>query len=254
MKYARREKKRDDRDFDQTSLRERGIQASNLSRDYTAHFFRWNFAKRFIKSTDRVLEVGCGPDLPLMKLLFRDMMQHAEAYVGVDLNKLPPSNNSRSTILGEFNFCRDWRRLEQAPFDVAINMEVIEHMKVEHGRQMLKGLFYHLRPGGTLLLSTPVYDGKRHAANHIHEYTVPELQKEIERVGFVVEKRYGTFMDVRQIKLGRQAMRDGTGLREAIAAVHERLSEYYDNAALACFFAPLFPDFARNNLWVLRKP
>ena len=41
--------------------------------------------------------------------------------------------------------------------------------------------------------------------------------------------------------------------RDAVRILLSRLSAYYDNDALSCFFAPLLPDAARNNLWVLRK-
>jgi hypothetical protein len=38
-----------------------------------------------------------------------------------------------------------------------------------------------------------------------------------------------------------------------ISAIYGELKDYYDNDALACFIAPLYPDMARNNLWVCRK-
>lgn len=127
-------------------------------------------------------------------------------------------------------------------FDIIVHYEVIEHMKVEHGLNMLKGCFALLKPGGAMLMSTPCYDGVRHAANHIHEYTVPELQKMTEKVGFKIEARYGTFMDIKHIK------------KSPYQDVAKELSNYYDNDAISCIFAPLFPDAARNNLWVCRKP
>lgn len=258
-----KERLRDDREFDQTSLSEKA-HGKNLHRDYSAHYFRWSFARRFIKSTDSILEVGCGPERPLYRILATNRLQLMKYYCGVDLNPLPSWNVRNADFYGGFDFTKDYKALpesEKMPsdgFDVAVNMEVIEHMKVEHGRKLLKGLFYHLRPGGVLLLSTPVYDGKRHAANHIHEYLVPELQKEIERAGFKVEHRFGTFMDNRLIPKfnGQPSSEDWSthDLRNCIAVVYEELSRYFDRDAMSNFFAPLFPDQARNNLWVCRKP
>lgn len=262
-----RKVERDARDFDTTSL-SASMEGAKLHRDYTAHWHRWSFARRFIKKTDHVLEVGCGTERPLWRMLFHGMMPLAASYVGVDYNPLEGGvgmKHSRSTIIGDFDFTKHWRQLHQhkpegaVGFDVIVNMEVIEHMKVEHGRKLLNGMFQLLRPGGTLLLSTPVYDGKRHAANHIHEYGIDELRKEIERAGFQVDKRFGTFMDVRQLSRNGAAMKTlyDSGAqpdRDQVASTMEALAQYYDNDALSCIFAPLFPDHARNNLWVCRKP
>ena len=253
----RKEKHRDDRDYDTTQLREAG-HGRTLHRDYSAHFWRWSFARRFIGLKDNVLEVGCGEDKPLSKILTGAAAAHVNHYTGVDLNKLKPSNNQRLQFIGEFNFVERYKELlKQRPegFDVAVNYEVIEHMKVEHGAKLLKAMFECLKPGGVLLLSTPVYDGRRHAANHIHEYTVPELQKAIEKAGYVVERRFGTFMDIKHIGKAPSSIHpQGPEERDAIKRVASALSQYFDNDAISNIFGPLYPDSARNNLWVCRKP
>jgi len=259
-----KEVSRDTRDYDTTQLREAG-HGRTLHRDYSAHFFRWSFARRFISAKDNVLEVGCGEDKPLSKILTGGAAAHVGHYTGVDLNKLKPSNSQRLTFIGEFNFVERWKELLKGDngkgFDVVVNYEVIEHMKVEHGVKLLKAMHAALKPGGVLLLSTPVYDGKRHAANHIHEYTVSELQKYIEKAGFKVEDRFGTFMDIKHIGKGKN-IRNGTGgefvvnneFNKYIMAVKNALSRYFDNDAISNIFGPLYPDDARNNLWVCRKP
>lgn len=246
-----KEVKRDARDYDTTQLHEAG-HGRTLHRDYSAHFFRWSFARRFISIKDNVLEVGCGEDKPLSKILTGGQRAHVGHYTGVDLNKLKPSNNQRLQFLGEFNFVeRHKELLKTRPegWDVVVNYEVIEHMKVEHGANLLKAMFACTKPGGVLLLSTPVYDGKRHAANHIHEYTVPELQAAIEKAGYVVERRFGTFMDIKHI--GKV---DPTGAsKAAVLEVRKALEQYFDNDAISNIFGPLHEDHARNNLWVCRK-
>lgn len=252
----KREKHRDDREYDTTQLREAG-HGKTLGRDYSGHFFRWSFARRFITVKDNVLEIGCGEDRPLSKILTGGAAPHVNHYTGVDLNKLKPSNAQRLTFLGEFNFVERYKELlkgdKAGGFDIVVHYEVIEHMKAEHGAKMLKACFAALKPGGVMLMSTPCYDGVRHAANHIHEYTVPELQKAVEKAGFQVRKRFGVFMDIKHV--GRPGVAiQGDVKSSEVSAVKLELAKYYDNDAISCIFAPLYPDNARNNLWICDKP
>lgn len=257
MVKSTKEITRDDREYDTTQLHEAG-HGRTLHRDYSAHFWRWSFARRFINAKHNVLEVGCGEDKPLCKILTGGAAAHVNHYTGVDLNKLKPSASQRLTFHGEFNFVERYKELLTARpegFDVVVNYEVIEHMKVEHGTSLLKAMFAATKPGGVLLLSTPVYDGKRHAKNHIHEYTVPELQAAIEKAGYVIERRFGTFMDIKHIgKVEPQIPgMDGKKMLDAIKLVRQGLEQYFDSDAISNIFGSLYPDHARNNLWVCRK-
>lgn len=81
---------RDTRDYDTTQLHANG-HGKTLHRDYSAHFWRWSFARSFIGVKDNVLEVGCGEDKPLSKILTGGAAAHVNQYVGVDLNKLKPT-------------------------------------------------------------------------------------------------------------------------------------------------------------------
>lgn len=258
----RREKNRDDRDYDTTQLHESG-HGKSLGRDYSAHFFRWSFARRFITTKDNVLEIGCGQDKPLSKVLTGGACARVNKYVGVDLNKIKPSESQRLTFIGEFNFVDRYKELlkgeHKEGFDVVVHLEVIEHMKVDHGTKLLKACYEALKPGGVMLMSTPCYDGVRHAANHIHEYTVPELGKATVKAGFEIERRYGTFMDIKHIgkkipKVDEDSGHDDNEINKAASIMREYLSKYYDNDAISCIFAPLYADDARNNLWICRKP
>lgn len=246
---------RDTRDYDTTQLHMAG-HGRSLHRDYSAHFFRWSFARKFININHDVLEVGCGEEKPLSKILTGGAAAKVKSYVGVDLNKLKPSNSQRLTFHGEFNFVERYKELlkerKGEGFDVLVHFEVIEHINVELGKKFLKACYESLKPGGIMLMSTPCYDGKRHAANHIHEYTVPELQAAAEKAGFVVEQRFGTFMDIKHI--GKVAPDFDPELQDSVKKLRAALSEYYDSDAISCFFAPLYCDHARNNLWICRKP
>jgi SAM-dependent methyltransferase len=235
------------RDYDTTQLHENG-HGKTLHRDYTAHFFRWSFARRFITSKDRVLEVGCGQDKPLSKILTGGAAAHVNHYTGVDLNKLKPSNSQRLKFIGEFNFVERWQELER-DYDVVVSFEVIEHMAKPFGLQYLAGIFELLRRGGTFLISTPAYDGVRMAKNHIHEWTIGELQEAIEDAGFTIEKRFGTFMDIRHIGKANSELCS----KESILEVRKALEQYFDNDAISNFFGPLYKDHSRNNIWVCKK-
>lgn len=246
-----KELKRGANEFDTTQLKISG-HGRTLHRDYSAHFFRWSFARRFINAKQSVLEVGCGEEKPLSKILTGGAAAGVDRYVGVDLNKLKESKSQRLDFYGEFDFTSRYKELLEAhgQFDVVVHFEVIEHMPVRAGRKLLKAALECLKPGGVMLMSTPVYDGKRHAANHIHEYYADELQEETEKAGFIVERRFGTFMDIKHIG---KAETDRCSV-EAIKEVSDALREYFDNDAISNIFGPLYQDHSRNNLWVCRKP
>lgn len=236
---------REEREFDTTSLRESG-HGQIVHRDYAAHFFRWGFAKKryIVHDVTEVLDVGCGPDVPLMKVLLGGgphlLPKH---YTGVDLNNIRYKGSpSRATLIGNFNFLDEYPKLKPE-YDLITNFEVIEHMPVEKGAELLRTFAHLVSPTGHVLLSTPVYNGMA-ARNHIHEYTIPELRAAIEKAGMKVVQRYGTFASFHEIKKAAKP--------EHLATLMD-LKTYYDGEVLATFLAPLYPDASRNNLWVLQK-
>lgn len=253
----KREKKRDDRDFDTTQLREAG-HGKTLARDYSAHFWRWSFARRFITAKHHVLEIGCGQDRPLSKILTGGAAAHVNTYTGVDLNPLKSSGSQRLAFHGEFNFVDRYKELLKARpegYDVLVSYEVVEHMHSKFMPTFMKAAFQCTKKGGTFLLSTPCYDGVRQAANHINEMTIDILRKHVEKAGFEIMKRYGTFIDIKHIgKVDTSVSRNNIISSQSVNDVKVALAQYYDNDAISCIFAPLYPDHARNNLWVLRKP
>jgi len=244
---TRRAVKEGTRKFDQTFL---DPESDIIHRDYIAHAFRWGFAKgHFIEhDKSKVLDVGCGPDKPLFSILFGGIGGGSggfpASYVGVDMNKIKATKHKRTTLYPNTNFFEQWEAILKAhgPFDLITNFEVIEHMPVAEGRQLLEIFRACLAPGGKVLLSTPVYDGKARARNHIHEYTIPELQGVIEMAQLRVVKRFGTFMNLNEVK---------KCATPAQKEVFEQLKAYFSADVLSNFLAPLHPDHARNNIWVL---
>jgi predicted SAM-dependent methyltransferase len=178
-------------------------------------------------------------------------------YVGVDYNEFEPkiSVPGWATIISGADFVTLDSALKAqieeglgmdlgGKASVATCFEVIEHVLPEDGLKLLANIYDFLLPGGKLLLSTPVFDGAA-AVNHIHEYTVPELQGAIESVGFQVHARYGTFANIPALK---------KVMNEAELQVMESLSDYYSNDVFSCVFAPNYPDSSRNNVWECIKP
>jgi len=161
-------------------------------------------------------------------------------YNGIDLNKQPEGSicPSWASIWWEFDFIADFIELK-GPYDTITCFEVIEHMEVEDGHTLLTNIRALMDQRSTLYLSTPVFNGAA-AVNHIHEYEIEELQNLIEEAGLKVKKRWGTFASKPEIV---KAMSDEE------VSIFERLGQYYSGEVMSIMFAPLYPDFSRNNLW-----
>ena len=234
---------RPDRKFDQTALTE-ASHGYRVHRDYAAHFFRWGWVTDEWAGPDRdVLDVGCGRDYPLVKVMSGRYPGHQpRRYVGVDYNPLKdPPVRSWAEFHERFDFTTRYSELGQ--FDTVVNFEVIEHMQVDDGKRLLLGMRECLRPDGRLILSTPVFDG-RAARNHIHEFQIPELQAAIEEAGMIVERRWGTFANYNAIKK--------VCTSEQLATL-DALNEFYSTDVTACFLSPLYPDESRNNVWLCKR-
>jgi 2-polyprenyl-3-methyl-5-hydroxy-6-metoxy-1,4-benzoquinol methylase len=237
-----------ERRFDKTQLRE-SDKGPSVHRDYAAHWFRWGYAHRFHKNDLRSLEVGCGQDQPLIKVLSKHTASVPAIHVAVDLNKIQKkSNMGWVRTHDEFNFVDDWELLAEeygaATFDIVTCFEVIEHMETTDGRKLLAGIHGLLKKGGTVLLSTPVYNEKHMAANHLHEYRYNELEGFFKAADFKVVKVHGTFMTSQAMK---RVMTDEE------RALVDRLNEFYSWDVLANFLAPKYPQAASNCCWVLTK-
>lgn len=238
------------RRFDQTQLKST-THGFTVHRDYAAHFFRWGFAfKRIEYQKTKILDLGCGQECPLARVLSFRLAAVPALWVGVDLNKIPkPFNSSWAAVKDEFSFIDRHAELieEYGPrsFDMVTCFEMIEHMHPEDGLKLLKNAADLTRPGGEMLLSTPVYNGRKMAANHLHEYGIDELKDLIlSSSDWKIKKRFGTFASWNDIKKVMNAEE-----RE----LYDTLHEFYDHEVLACFLAPKYPDASRNNVWVLKR-
>lgn len=230
------------RRFDMTQLKSTG-HGRLVHRDYAAHFFRWVTAVNRCHPAAWVLDVGCGQEMPLARALGGSPGTAPKVYVGVDLNKIKkPDGHQWVTLLDEFDFVSRWRELPTG-FSLATCFEVVEHMRPEDALELLKGVRALLDPDGLFLLSTPVFNG-RAAKNHIHEYTIDELFQLVNQAGLTVERREGTFGNVKEL----EKVLDST---EQI--LWDRWKHRLGNEGLSVIFATDHPDHSRNNLWYLRK-
>jgi len=229
-----------------------------IHRDYLAHLFRFYFVGRLIKRGMKILDVGAGVGA-LAETLYRNMLK-PEHYVAVEikdsfvqkLQDLAAKVNFRFDIIQA-----DVRKSLFATgfheyFDVVCCFEVIEHFesywdKPEYLTNVLEQMKYAVKPEGVILLSTPNYNGKSKAKNHIYEYTEKELDTIFWEHALQVEKKFGTFMSLGRPKQAKQI------LSKCEYEVYSKLYEYYNSSILSVMFAPLHPSESRNILWVLRK-
>lgn len=251
---------------------ERGI----LHRDYLAHCHRWSHVVKYLNQKHRykdavVLDVGCGKEMPLAKLMYVNKMTPVY-YVGVDANKfeIPEmlrDKKIRIVAWSETDFCalkyedlalsgqKDGAAILYAP-NIVTSFEVLEHVRPEQCRRMLQ----HMQKVSALecnyFISTPCWNGSA-AENHINEMTFSALGALLEDLGFGIVGVWGTFASISDYKSALPNWTyhypGGEPKTMDLMPLFEVLSEYYDTNVLATIFAPLFPSMSRNCLWQLER-
>lgn len=278
-----------DRAIDNTHLSiDQATRRGFVHRDYIAHCLRWScvvneLSKRQRYKSAHVLDVGCGVDLPLAKLMYSSRFI-PQNYIGVDWNYADrfdmgafkqggafPMNAygrvdfaSNQVLIGE-----EWvgdeppaDRPDHAFIEIGGDQfaipnlitcfEVLEHVTPSHARAMLKKMHAILslaensphRP--LAFISTPNWDPNVGAAqNHINEMKHDALNSMIEDLGFEIMKQVGTFASMRDYLPKFYA--EFEGARD----IFEALQGCYDVNYLATIFAPLYPAEARNCMRVI---
>lgn len=237
-----------------------------LHRDYIAHCLRWSYVAKLMHAksrykTARILDVGCGSDLPLPRLLHSNRLLCE--YVGIDYNgasKFHERNWGSMPVktYGKAIFPRDIKvsgdkysvkgRDEQHDLPNLITcFEVLEHVEAKHAVNMIKG-FHRLavKGGAEVIASTPCWNVKNTADNHVNEMRHAALGAVFEDVGFEVMHNYGTFGSISEYK---------DALFKAYPGVEpffNKAREYHDTNVLANMFCTAFPHLSRNSIWHLR--
>tara|TARA_R100000951_G_scaffold106031_1_gene100224 strand:+ start:4673 stop:5518 length:846 start_codon:yes stop_codon:yes gene_type:complete len=227
-----------------------------LHRDYIAHCLRWTHVVKHLAQqqrykTARILDIGCGKEIPMAKLMHSSRMEPT-AYYAVDVNNLVLPEQFKNAkwkprLAGKTDVC-DLRPtdFESGVPNIISCFEVLEHVAPEHSRRMLAKIYELLEPEGIAFISTPCWDPQVGAANnHINEMTYEALGAMIEDVGFGIQGHWGTFASIKDYK---------DELTQAQKEVFNDLRTYYDTNYLATIMAPLVPHKSRNVIWQLEKP
>lgn len=220
---------------------ERGI----VHRDYIAHCLCWSHVLKYMKINSIVVDVGCA-DAPLAQVLYTN--RYRPEYYGIDIrtNMLEKANSRKyHKELDFFNMdiTRSKIPLNDNFADIVVCFEVIEHIQTKNLDFVLQEIQRIIKNDGTILLSTPNYDFKHQAKNHIHEYTEQELAGFLCKY-FTIIKKYGTFASQSDLL---------PGLSQNDRSLFDQLSKYYDSNFLSIILAPSYPSLSRNILWVLKK-
>lgn len=248
-----------------------------IHRDYIAHCLRWShfikcIAKGSAYKAARVLDIGCGKETPLAKLLYSSKM-FPEFYRGVDIGKIDLPKLGKYQRQAEFHRYTDIAEVDISvdywsfKYDFIVCFEVLEHVEPAHCIKILKKIHDLLTPDGTAFISTPCWDEVHTAGNHVNEMRYEVISALIERHGFSIDSVYGTFASIKDYRHkldnavgdwrrqeGEDPMMHNPSNRTlAVKILFDELRDYYDTNFLACLFAPIFPQYSRNCLWKIIK-
>ncbi|HEY4713038.1 MAG TPA: methyltransferase domain-containing protein [Aquirhabdus sp.] len=222
-----------------------------IHRDYIAHCLRWSHASKMAiklgkKKPIRVLDVGCGEDMPLARLLYTSKIR-VETYVGIDVKLFGMHevlvNRPEYRLHTSDLVCHKFYDNEM--FDLITCFEVVEHVEPIHAFLMLNRMRSVLMKTGLMLLSTPCFDIVVEAANnHVNEMTREAVPRLLMLAGFDIQDCWGTFASQRDYEKELLNRFGGAGKK-----IFTELEKYYDTSLISVLFAPLFPRHSRNCIW-----
>jgi len=226
-----------------------------IHRDYVAHCLRFSHIARRLNEgglykTSTIIDVGCGRELPMAKTLYSSRYI-PKKFVAVDHGPILdsamevfasgkfPLEAYEKTDVCDPEFVNEYR----GTCDVLVCLEVLEHVEPAHMLRMLDTFMELLSPTGRAFISTPCWDVKTCADNHVNEMRHEVLGSVFEREGWMIDAVHGTFASIKDYK---------DLLTPAQHEIFTALRSYYDSNYLATIFAPMFPRQSRNCIWEVR--
>jgi 2-polyprenyl-3-methyl-5-hydroxy-6-metoxy-1,4-benzoquinol methylase len=144
---------------------------------------RYKFAARMLQKRDRVLEVGSGSGIGAFFL-----SQYCAHVTGLELKETELEEargmNRRNNV--EF-ISGDFFQMDPSlKFDAIVALDVIEHMPIEQGDELVRAMARHLASGGMAIIGTPSiysydYQSPQSKASHVKCYDQEELLELVRR-------------------------------------------------------------------------
>jgi SAM-dependent methyltransferase len=158
----------------------------------------------------KVLDIGCGTGITC-----RQLARHTQwTFDGVDLNvdALARCDVGDGRVL--YYDILEARPDFAAAYDVAVLFDTLEH--IEHTRPFLNAVFFHLKPGGVLLVNVPalmgLYGRYDEVAGHYRRYTTQTLAREFDGLDVtILDSVYWGFCMVPLLWLRQQMLRGRAG-------------------------------------------
>ncbi|WP_029191079.1 class I SAM-dependent methyltransferase [Ornithinibacillus scapharcae] len=143
------------------------------------HIARYHFAREYVYG--RVLDFASGSGYGT-HIIAKSNVHSVKEVVGIDISE-EAVKYARATYYHPRSSFRLGNVVdpelpkELGVFDCIISFETIEHVKEEE--QFLTNIYRMLKPGGTLILSTPFGEGRGKPSGqefHVHQLTVQEFK------------------------------------------------------------------------------
>ncbi len=138
---------------------------------------RYKFACKWMRETDRVLEVGCGEGYGC-----HFFSRHVAEVVGLDIDeeliRRCVQRYQRENLRYEVGDITAPTLPPRPEYDVVVALEMIEHTTREEGQAVIANCAAYLKPGGLFIASTPRAREDRSLSrqqHHVFEYDYETL-------------------------------------------------------------------------------
>lgn len=128
---------------------------------YNANRYEFFFAKKHIKATDKVLEIGAGSGY------FASLL-NVDNYVGLEYNDKAIEDAAKLNVTLINQSIQDFSKTHKAAFDIVCNFQVLEH--VPNPNEFINASLASLKKGGLLIIGVPsansiLTNNKNHVLN-----------------------------------------------------------------------------------------